>query len=293
MAGLIGASNSPVSGVGILAVLGASVLLVMVYGHGNDPEKTKALVAYALFTTAIVFSIATISNDNLQDLKTGQLVGATPWRQQVALVFGVIFGSLVIPPVLDLLNKAFGFAGAPGAGENALAAPQAALISALAKGVLGGDIQWNLIGWGALLGVVIVVLDEILRAGKKMRLPPLCVGMGIYLPMALTLLIPVGAVIGHYYEKWADGQKNPEFVKRMGVLGATGFIVGESLFGVLFAGVVAGAQTERGRAFFTNPDAPLVPAFITEHFETPAIFIGLVVFTGIIVWLYRTARRTA
>jgi uncharacterized oligopeptide transporter (OPT) family protein len=84
-------------------------------------QRPPALVAYALFTTAVVFSVATISNDNLQDLKTGQLVGATPWKQQVALVIGVIFGALVIAPVLDLLNTAFGFAGAPGAGENALA----------------------------------------------------------------------------------------------------------------------------------------------------------------------------
>ncbi len=281
MAGLIGASNSPVSGVGILAVLGASVLLVMVYGHGGNPEQTKALVAYALFTTAIVFSIATISNDNLQDLKTGQLVGATPWRQQLALIYGVIFGSLVIPPVLDLLNKAFGFAGTPGAGEHALAAPQAALISALAKGVLGGDISWNLIGWGALLGVGTIILDEVLRKTGKMRLPPLCVGMGIYLPMALTLLIPVGAVIGHYYEKWSDRQKNPEFSKRMGVLAATGLIVGESLFGVAFAGVVAWAGT----------DSPL--AVVGDSFEKPGIVIGLLLFAGIVAALYRSARRTA
>jgi putative OPT family oligopeptide transporter len=281
MAGLIGASNSPVSGVGILAVLGAAVLLVMFYGHGGSPEQTKALVAYALFTTAIVFSIATISNDNLQDLKTGQLVGATPWRQQLALIFGVIFGSLVIPPVLDLLNKAFGFAGTPGAGEHALAAPQAALISALAKGVLGGDISWNLIGWGALLGVGTIILDEVLRKSGKMRLPPLCVGMGIYLPMALTLLIPVGAVIGHFYEKWADRQKNPEFSKRMGVLAATGLIVGESLFGVAFAGIVAWAGT----------DSPL--AVVGDSFEKPGIVIGLLLFAGIVALLYRSARRTA
>jgi putative OPT family oligopeptide transporter len=281
MAGLIGASNSPVSGVGILAVIAASVLLVMVYGHGGSPEQTRALVAYALFTTAIVFSIATISNDNLQDLKTGQLVGATPWRQQLALVYGVIFGSLVIPPVLDLLNKAFGFAGAPGAGENALAAPQAALISSLAKGVLGGDIQWNLIGWGAVLGVAIVVLDEVLRAGKKMRLPPLCVGMGIYLPMALTLLIPVGALLGWFYERWADKQANPESAKRMGVLAATGLIVGESLLGVAFAGAVA----------FTGSDTPL--AVVGADFEHAAQWIGVVLFAGGIALLYRSARRTA
>ncbi len=280
MAGLIGASNSPVSGVGILSVIGAAVLLVMVYGHGGDPEQTKALVAYALFTTGIVFSIATISNDNLQDLKTGQLVGATPWRQQLALVYGVIFGSLVIPPVLDLLNQAFGFAGAPGAGANALAAPQAALISALAKGVLGGDISWNLIGWGALIGAGTIVLDEGLRKGGRMRLPPLCVGMGIYLPMTLTFLITVGAVIGHHYEKRAGGLKNPEFAKRMGVLAATGLIVGESLFGVAFAGIVAAAGT----------DSPL--AVVGEHFEKPGIVLGLLLFTGSTVLLYRSARRT-
>ncbi|MBI2517077.1 MAG: oligopeptide transporter, OPT family [Opitutae bacterium] len=280
MAGLIGASNSPVSGVGILAVLGASLLLVVVYGHGGDPAQTKALVAYAIFTTGIVFSIATISNDNLQDLKTGQLVGATPWRQQLALVYGVIFGSLVIPPVLDLLNKAFGFAGAPGAGDHALAAPQAALISALAKGVLGGDINWSLIGWGALLGVGTIVLDEVLRKTGKMRLPPLCVGMGIYLPMALTLLIPVGAVISHYYDRWADGHTNPDFAKRMGVLAATGLIVGESLFGVAFAGIVAGSGT----------DTPL--AVVGASFEKPGIVIGLLVFVGTIAVLYRYARRT-
>jgi putative OPT family oligopeptide transporter len=279
MAGLIGASNSPVSGVGILAVLGASVLLVMFYGHGGNPEQTKALVAYALFTTGIIFSIATISNDNLQDLKTGQLVGATPWRQQVALVYGVIFGSLVIPPVLGLLNKAFGFVGAPGAGEHALAAPQAALISALAKGVLGGDISWSLIGWGAVLGIGTIILDEILRKSGKMRLPPLCVGMGIYLPMALTLLIPVGAVIGHYYDKWADHHPNPDFAKRMGVLAATGLIVGESLFGVAFAGVVAAAGT----------DSPL--AVVGDSFEKPGIIIGMLLFAGAIAWLYRAACR--
>ncbi len=279
MAGLIGASNSPVSGVGILSVLGASLLLVLVYGHGGTPEQTRALVAYALFTTGIVFSIATIANDNLQDLKTGQLVGATPWRQQLALIYGVIFGSLVIPPVLDLLNKAFGFAGAPGAGEHALAAPQAALISALAKGVLGGDISWNLIGWGALLGVGTIILDEVLRKTGKMRLPPLCVGMGIYLPMSLTVLIPVGAVIGHYYDKWAERGTNPEFAKRMGVLVATGLIVGESLFGVAFAGVVAVAGT----------DTPL--AVVGDSFEKPGIILGLLLFAGATALLYRYACR--
>lgn len=279
MAGLIGASNSPVSGVGILAVLGAALLLVLVYGRGGTMEQTQALIAYAIFTTGIVFSIATISNDNLQDLKTGQLVGATPWKQQVALVIGVIFGSLVIPPVLDLLDAAFGFAGAPNAGANALAAPQAALISALARGVLGDSLDWGLIGFGGLLGLVSIIVDEALGRAGKMRLPPLCVGMGIYLPMALTLLIPVGAVLGHYYNRSVKGHRDPEFARRLGVLAATGLIVGESLFGVAFAGMVAGV----------GGDAPL--AVVGEGFRTPGIIVGLALFALLIAGVYRRARR--
>ena len=281
MAGLIGASNSPVSGVGILAVLAAAVLLSLFYG--SDPANAQALTAYALFTTAIVFSIATISNDNLQDLKTGQLVGATPWKQQVALVIGVIFGSLVIGPVLNVLNEGFGFQGMPGAGPNALAAPQAALISSLANGVLGGDIRWDLIGYGALIGAAAIVIDEALlkATNKKYHLPPLAVGMGMYLPMALTLLIPVGAFIGHLYEKWAGRTGNPEFAKRMGVLAATGLIVGESLFGVTFAGIVAASGS----------DAPL--AIVGEDFEAYSGWIGALVFAGLIAWLYARTKRAA
>ncbi len=279
MAGLIGASNSPVSGVGILAIIAASLMLLLFFGRNHSEADTAALVAYALFTTAIVFSVATISNDNLQDLKTGQLVGATPWMQQLALVIGVGFGSLIIPPVLDLLNQAFGFAGATGAGANALPAPQAALISALAKGVLGGDLRWDLIGYGALIGAAIIAADEILGRMGKLRLPPLGVGMGIYLPMSLTLLIPIGAVIGHFWEKRAERSARPEFYSRMGVLLATGFIVGESIFGVLFAGVVAGSGS----------DAPL--ALVGESFEPTAIIVGLSLFVALIAYSYRRTRR--
>ena len=286
MAGLIGASNSPVSGVGILAVLGASLLLVLIFGHEADPTRTNALIAYALFTTAIVFSIATISNDNLQDLKTGQLVGATPWKQQVALVMGVVFGSLAIPLVLDLLKDTLGFVGMPGAGPNALSAPQAALISSIAKGVLGGDIDWGLIGLGAAIGAGVIVLDELLGKAGKMRLPPLAVGMGIYLPMALTLLIPVGAVIGHFYDRWAKRSANPEFAERMGVLAATGLIVGESLFGVAFAGILAWAN--RSSPIPPN-DAPL--ALMSEHFESVALWLAPLLFFGLIAVAYAITRR--
>ena len=278
MAGLIGASNSPISGVGILAVLGISLILAALF-PAVDATATQSLVAFALFVTAIVFGVATISNDNLQDLKTGQLVGATPWRQQFALVLGVLFGSVVIPPILGLLNEAFGFQGAPGAGENALAAPQAALISAIAQGVLGGSLDWGLIGLGALIGVAACIVDELLRKTRRGMLPPLAVGMGIYLPMALTLLIPVGALIGHFYDRWAKTAPNPAFAERMGVLMATGLIVGESLFGVAFAAIVAATD---------NP----TPLALVEEFGW-AVPLGLVGFAGAILWLYARTRYGA
>ncbi|MEH3047482.1 OPT family oligopeptide transporter [Sphingomonas adhaesiva] len=281
MAGLIGASNSPVSGIGILSVIAASLMLVGWFGRpAGDPAQTSALVAYALIVTGIVFGIATISNDNLQDLKTGQLVGATPWKQQVALVIGVGFGALVVPPVMQLLYTSFGFAGMPGAGPNALPAPQAALISALAQGVLGGNLNWTMIGWGAAVGVLAIVVDEALGRAGRMRLPPLGVGLGIYLPMAATLTVVAGSVIGHVYDRWADRRTDVEGAKRLGVLTATGMIVGESLWNVIFAGIVYEAGT----------DAPLA---LVAGDGTPALLLGVAVFAGIAALLYAQARRLA
>jgi putative OPT family oligopeptide transporter len=281
MAGLIGASNSPVSGIGILSVVAASLMLVGLFGRDTPAGTAEALVAYALIVTGLVFGIATISNDNLQDLKTGQLVGATPWRQQVALIFGVIFGSLVVPPVLQVLYEAFGFAGMPGAGPQALPAPQAALISALARGVLGGDLNWTMIGYGAMTGVGLVLLDETLGRAKTLRLPPLAVGIGIYLPMAAVLPVVIGAVIGYFYDRWADRRGKPEFARRMGVLAATGLIVGESLWGVVFAGIVAGS----------GQDTPL--AVVGEGFETVALIGGTALFVLLALWIYRRTMKLA
>ena len=287
MAGLIGASNSPISGVGILAVLGIALILAALYGGNVDEAGTKSLIAFALFVTSIVFGIATISNDNLQDLKTGQLVGATPWRQQVALILGVIFGALCIPPILNLLNDAFGFQGAPGAGPNALAAPQAALISAIAQGVLGGSLRWDLIGIGAGIGVAAIIVDEMLRRSGKRSLPALAVGMGIYLPMGLTLLIPLGAFLGHVYNRWARSSgNNAEFKERLGVLMATGLIVGESLLGVTYAAVVAGAERAG------SDDSANVLAVVAADWPL-AVPLGLMLFAGAIFALYAWTRRAA
>jgi len=282
MAGLIGASNSPISGVGILSiVLCASVLI---FAISPTVETRPALVAFALFVTAIVFACATISNDNLQDLKTGQLVGASPMRQQIALIVGVAAGASVIPFVLNLLTHAYGFAGAANLGVVAphpLPAPQATLISALAQGVIGGNLDWKMIGIGALVGAGLILLDIALGALKKMRIPPLAVGIGIYLPMSATFAVVVGAVISYWYDRRIRSLANPERAERLGTLVASGLIVGESLWGVINAGLIVGLAK----------DAPI--GLVSDDFVLGP-WLGLLGFVGVIVWLYRwMLRRSA
>lgn len=281
MAGLVGASNSPISGVGIIVVLSAALLIKLVTGNESD-TNSDALVAYTIFTAAIVFGIATISNDNLQDLKTGQLVGATPWKQQVALIFGVIFGSAVIPPIMQLLMQGFGFAGAPGAGPDALAAPQAALLSSVAEGIFGDSLDWGLIGLGALIGIGVIIINEVLTSTTKYSLPALAVGMGMYLPVTLTLIIPIGALLGYLYNRWADRRANAESARRMGVLAATGLIVGESLFGVVNAGIIA-----------ASGDGDVLAIFSDAWAEGPGTWISPVVFAAFIFGMYALARKAS
>jgi putative OPT family oligopeptide transporter len=275
MAGLIGSSNSPLSGVGILAVVGAALLLLI--AKASMPAGSiQALTAFALFVTAVVFAIATISNDNLQDLKTGQLVGATPWKQQVALVVGVLVGAAIIPPILSLMNHAYGFTGGPVpvSGGSPLPAPQATLISTLAKSVLGGNAPWDLIGMGAALGVGIIILDELLGLTKKMRLPPLAVGIGIYLPMTTTAGVVVGAVIGWIYDRFIATGPRAETMKQLGVLLASGLIVGEGLIGVVIAGIV----------YASGKEFPL--AVVGDSFAPTAEMLGLGLFAALVVGLY-------
>ena len=274
MAGLIGASNSPISGVGILSI----VVCASVFALAVTPtaQNSQALVAIALFVTAIVFACATISNDNLQDLKTGQLVGASPMRQQIALIVGVAAGASVIPSVLNLLARAYGFAGAPNVNviaANPLPAPQATLISALAQGVIGGRLEWKMLGIGAVVGVGIVILDEVLRILKKLRIPPLAVGIGIYLPMSATFAVIVGAILAHWYDGRVKNTPNPERAERLGTLVASGLIVGESIWGVINAGLIVGF----------SKDAPI--ALVAEDFKA-APWLGVIGFVGVIIWLY-------
>jgi putative OPT family oligopeptide transporter len=288
MAGLIGASNSPLSGVGILVVIGAALLLVLGIKPYLPAGSEKALVAYALFVTSIVFAVATIANNNLQDLKTGQLVDATPSKQQWALVIGVIAGAAIIPPILDVLNQAYGFSGTPGSTrEHPLSAPQAGLISALAQGVIANNIDWSLIAVGAGIGVVIIVIDEMLRrTTKSAHMSPLAVGLGIYLPTSATLMVVVGAIAGWYYDVRAERTPKPESTKQLGVLLASGMIVGEGLIGVVIASIVA----------FSGKDFPL--ALVGDEFAgNAAVWIGgaafVVAMLALYAWVESLARRTA
>ena len=200
-------------------------------------------MAFALFVTAVVFGVATISNNNLQDLKTGELVAATPWRQQVALVLGVISAPSSFRPCSICSTPRSPSRGRP-ARSNALAAPQAALISAIAQGLLNGNFDWGLIGIGAAIGVVVIIVDEVFvdrNAANfhrsRSEWESIC--------QWLYPSIPFGALLGWLYDRWAAGGRNPEFAQRMGVLLATGLIVGESIMGVVYAGTVAATRTRR------------------------------------------------
>lgn len=289
MAGLIGSSNSPVSGIGILAVVSAGLLLVALLGQGLDQAAVqKEAIAICLFVTAVVLAIATISNNNLQDLKTGQLVGATPAKQQIALVIGVVVGAIVIPPILQFVYQAYGFAGTfphPGMDPaKALGAPQATLMSTLATGILSGKLDWSMILTGMGVGVVLVVVDEMLKRFTRLQLPPLAVGLGIYLPSAVTTPVTIGAIVGWLADRRlkaraaAAGQPfeaYAELPRRRGTLVSSGLIVGESLVGVVLAGLIG----------FT--DNQNVIALVGKDFAPTAMWLGGIVFLLACIDLYR------
>lgn len=292
MAGLVGSSSSPISGIGIISIVVISLVLLMV-GNANpdllQQGNGQFMTALALFCGSAVLCVATISNDNLQDLKTGYLVKATPWRQQLALIIGCIVGSLVIAPVLELLYKAYGFTGAmPREGMDvaqALAAPQATLMTTIAQGIFSHDLQWDYILIGVAIGIVLIIVDIVLRktSHNKSALPVLAVGMGIYLPPAINAPIFVGSVLAWWissriqkHSKPENLAKNLQNTDRKGTLFAAGLIVGESLVGVIMALVIAISVTNGGS------DAPL--AIALDNWDTIASILGLVVFVAVIVF---------
>ena len=300
MAGLIGTSSSPISGIGILGIIISSLVVLALcnsFGIFDIKGGSKFATATAIYVTSIIMSIACISNDNMQDLKTGYLVGATPWRQQVALIIGVVIGAFVIAPVLNLLYEAYGFPGAlPRAGmdpSQALAAPQAVLMTTIATGIFTAKLAWEYIFIGIGLGVAIVIVDLILRRRTRaFCLPPLAVGMGIYLPPSVQTPLVVGAVMGYILEKKLKARaakRSPENpnedvadCKRRGTLFASGLIVGESIIGVILAGLIVVSVSSGGS------ESPL--ALVGKDFADMSEYLGLIVFLcvvtlfGKVVW---------
>ena len=287
MAGLVGSSASPISGIGIIAtILMASTLLGL---HALVPAFARSVsgqmgVALVLFMVSVVLAMASISNDNLQDLKTGYLVGATPWRQQLVLIIGCVVGALVIPPVLDLLYNAYGFAGSlPREGmdpSQALAAPQATLMLQIASGIFEGSLDWAMLGLGVLVGLIVIVADVSLRKSGKGALPPLAVGLGIYLPPTIGLTLTIGALLGFFIQRAISsygaraGHVWTAAAEERGLLLASGLIVGESLMGIVIAALIG----------FSGKDAPL--ALVGESFAA-AMWLGLAFFIGLCTFFYR------
>lgn len=288
MAGLVGSSSSPISGIGLIGVIISSIVfLVLGVELFQDPMLSKFAVALAIFTTSVILATAAISNDNLQDLKTGHLVGATPWRQQVALLVGCVFGALAIVPVLNLLYQAYGFVGAmPREGmdaSSALAAPQANLMSTIAQGIFHHNIEWGYMAFGVFVGILMIIIDKILKGTQKMSLPPLAVGIGIYLPPAVNIPLVIGGILKyivmqHLTKKYAKNSHKEEKLascEQRGTLFASGLIVGESIFGVIIAGITVFSVSMGGSE---NPLALNLANFHDSELFALIFFVGVVLY---------------
>ncbi|MCI2260339.1 OPT family oligopeptide transporter [Xanthomonas indica] len=277
LAGLIGSSNNPVSGITISTILFASAVLVLLLGR-DSPIGAVA----AIMIGAVVCCAAAVGGDNLQDLKAGYLVGATPWKQQLMLAIGAFSCALIMAPVLNLLAQAYGIGAATPQHPNALAAPQATLMASVAKGLFGGELPWTMIGIGAGVGAAIIALDEWLKkTGKRFRVPVLAAAIGIYLPLELMVPIFLGGLLTHLVERFhkirADDEEGRDRVHRPGTLFAAGLITGEALMGIAIAVPIVAS----GRA-----DVLALP----EAFHLNQWYgLALLAFVG---WLlYRTGRK--
>ncbi|HOP23593.1 MAG TPA: oligopeptide transporter, OPT family, partial [Gammaproteobacteria bacterium] len=233
MAGLVGSSNNPISGVTIATVIVSALILLQLMGN-EGLAATLGPIA-VIFLAGLICSAAAIAGDNMQDLKCGHVLGATPWRQQVFQVVGVAAAALVIPFVLNILDQGYGIGRVSPLNSDAtpLAAPQAGLMQALASGIFGAGIEWNFIYMGFALAVVLIVLDKIQeKRGSDFRFPVLAVAVGVYLPLGLSVLIFVGGILAHILNKKSKSKSKHNST---GLLLASGLITGEALMGVLVA----------------------------------------------------------
>jgi putative OPT family oligopeptide transporter len=283
MAGLVGSSNNPVSGITIATILFASLVLILLMGRGAALGPVAAIMI-----GAVVCCAASVAGDNLQDLKAGQIVGATPWRQQVMLAIGAVSCALIMAPVLNLLAKAYGIGVPTDAHPDPLLAPQATLMASVAKGMFGGVLPWNLVWIGAAIGAAIIMVDEIFKARRAtFRAPVLAAAVGIYLPLELTVPIFLGGLLTWVVEKTVDVGNDPDAKERLhrrGVLFSAGLITGEALMGIVIAVCIVATET---------PDILALP----ESLQPGAWgeLLGLAIL-GAIAWLlYRAAisRSTA
>lgn len=287
MAGLVGSSNSPISSIGVLATISASAILLIVLPAQIHSQYSHLTIALVIYMAAAVVAAASTSNDNLQDLKTGQLLGATPWRQQLALVFGVCIGALIIPVILQVLYIAYGFPGSfPHEGMNpaeALSAPQAVMMSTIASGIITHNLDWEMIGIGGAIAVFFIILDATYLKRKNLRLSVVAMGTGIYLPASATTAIIVGSFISFLIEstlKRREQLKNEDIhtlnsnILRRGTLLASGFIVGESLVGVIIALLIA----------ISGNQYPI--RLVSPGFAPIAEWIAFFAFMGVLIFNY-------
>ena len=280
MAGLVGTSNNPVSGITIGTILFSAAVLLVLMG----PTSSTGPIA-AIMIGAVVCCAACIAGDNLQDLKCGYIVGATPWRQQVMLAIGTLASALVLAPVLNLLASAYGIGVPTETHPDPLIAPQATLMASVARGLFGGSLPWPTIGVGAGLGAAIIAADEVLKAkGAKLRVPVLAAAVGIYLPLELSVPIFFGGLLAWFCERTLKANvtapEDSERIGRKGMLFAAGVITGEALMGIVIAIPIVVA----GRA-----DVLALPAEYRIGASAAGEWIGLAVLVLLAYWLYRTA----
>jgi putative OPT family oligopeptide transporter len=278
MAGLIGSSNNPVSGITIATIIFASLVLIALMGRGAPLGPIAAIMI-----GAVVCCAAAVAGDNLQDLKAGRIVGATPWRQQVMLAIGAVSCAFVMAPVLNLLEKAYGIGVPSAAHPNPLLAPQATLMASVSKGMFGGALPWGMVWTGVGIGAAIIILDETLKArGARFRTPVLAASFGIYLPLEFTVPIFLGGLIAYFVERKGDVGRDPDALERLhrrGVLFAAGLITGEALMGIVIAIPIVAS----GRA-----DVLALPERMQPG--TSGQWLGLAMLAGIAALLYRAAR---